>query len=133
MFSDYESGIKKYIDDNEKRIVRNNNLNSKVEITETMVIKEVQKDSYMYSSKITLKYIGDYMQEIFQNREKQRVMLQMFLVGKTISNMKYDFTGEKTTVMDLLRIKINDLDFKKKSKIYLCEIRHFFKVNHIRF
>ena len=27
LFSDYESGIKKYIDDNEKRIVRNNNLN----------------------------------------------------------------------------------------------------------
>ena len=133
LFSDYESGIKKYIDDNEKRIVRNNNLNSKAEITETMVIKEVQKDSYMYSSKITLKYIGDYMQEIFQNREKQRVMLQMFLVGKIISNMKYDFTGEKTTVMDLLRIKINDLDFKKKAKIYLCEIRYFFKVNHIRF
>lgn len=133
LFSDYESGIKKYIDDNEKRIVRNNNLNSKAEITETMVIKEVQKDSYMYSSKITLKYIGDYMQEIFQNREKQRVMLQMFLVGKIISNMKYDFTGEKTTVMDLLRIKINDLDFKKKAKIYLCEIRYFFKVNYIRF
>lgn len=133
LFSDYESGIKKYIDDNEKRIVRNNNLNSKAEITETMVIKEVQKDSYMYSSKITLKYIGDYMQEIFQNREKQRVMLQMFLVGKIISNMKYDFTGEKTTVMDLLRVKINDLDFKKKAKIYLCEIRYFFKVNHIRF
>ena len=47
--------------------------------------------------------------------------------------MKYDFTGEKTTVMDLLRIKINDLDFKKKAKIYLCEIRYFFRINHIRF
>ena len=70
LFSDYEIGIKKYIDDNEKRIVRNNNLNLKDEITETMVIKEVQKDSYMYSSKITLKYIGDYMQEIFQNSGK---------------------------------------------------------------
>lgn len=101
-------------------------------ITETMVIKEVQKDSYMYSSKVTLKYIGEYMQEIFKKRKKQRIILQMFLVGKIISNMKYDFTGEKTTVMDLLKIKINDLDFKKKVKIYLCEIKYFFRPNYIR-
>ena len=129
LFNGYESGIKKYVTDNEERIVKNNNLNSIDKITETMVIKEIQKDSYMFSSKKTLKYIGDYMQEIFQKREKQRVMLQMFFVGKIISNMKYDFTGEKTTVMDLLKMKINDLDFKKKVQIYLFEIRDFFSIN----
>ena len=32
-----------------------------------MTIKLIQKDSYMYSSKLTLKYIGSYMQEIFKN------------------------------------------------------------------
>ena len=132
LFNDYKSSIKKYIEKNEKKIIKTNNLKSNNMITETMVIKEVQKDSYMYSSKVTLKYIGEYMQEIFKKRKKQRIILQMFLVGKIISNMKYDFTGEKTTVMDLLKIKINDLDFKKKVKIYLCEIKYFFRPNYIR-
>ena len=67
-------------------------------------------------------------QEIFQNKEKNRTILQMFLVGKIISNMKYDFTGEKTTVMDLLKVKINDLDLKKKLEIYFYEIKYFFTI-----
>lgn len=132
LFNEYQSAIKKYIENNKKRIMETNNLESANMITETMVIKEVQKDSYMYSSKVTLKYIGEYMQEIFKNKEDQRIILQIFLVGKIISNMKYDFTGEKTTVMDLLKIKINDLNFKKKLEIYFYEIRYFFKVNYIR-
>ena len=86
----------------------------------------------MYSSKLTLKYIGSYMQEIFKNTEKQNIIKQMFLVGKIISNMKYDFTGEKTSVMDLLKIKINDLDIHKKIKIYGYEIKYFFISNYIR-
>ena len=126
LFNDYESTIKKYINDNKEEIMGTNNLENASQITETMAITEVQKNSYMYSSKLTLKYIGNYMQEIFKNREKQRVILQMFLVGKIISNMKYDFTGEKTTVMDLLKIRINDLDTKKKIKIYLYGIKYFF-------
>ena len=46
--------------------------------------------------------------------------------------MKYDFTGEKTSVMDLLKIKINDLDIHKKIKIYGYEIKYFFISNYIR-
>lgn len=80
----------------------------------------------MYSSKLALKYIGNYMQEIFKNSKKQKMILQMFLAGKIISNMKYDFTGEKTIVMNLLKIRINDLDIKKKLKIYLYGIKYFF-------
>ena len=133
LFSEYESAIKKYKCDNEERIITNNNLNSNSEITDVMVIKEVQKDSYMYSSKITLKYVGDYMQEIFHNNEKPNIILQMFLVGKIICNMKYDFTGEKTAVMDLLRMKLNDLTIKKKVKIYLYEIKYLLKIKYIRF
>ena len=52
--------------------------------------------------------------------------------GKIISNMKYDFTGEKTSVMDLLKIKINDLDLNKKLRIYWYEIEYFFISNYIR-
>lgn len=80
----------------------------------------------MYSSKLALKYIENYMQEIFKNSKKQKMILQMFLAGKIISNMKYDFTGEKTIVMNLLKIRINDLDIKKKLKIYLYGIKYFF-------
>lgn len=47
--------------------------------------------------------------------------------------MKYDFTGEKTSVMDLLKIKINDLDRKKKMTIYWYEIKYFFISNYVRF
>ena len=132
LFSDYESTINKYIKNNTKRIMEDNNINKPNEITDTMAIKMVQKDSYMYSSKLTLKYIGNYMQEIFKNKDKQAIMKQMFLVGKIIANMKYDFTGEKTSVMDLLKIKINDLDIKKKIKIYWYEIKYFFISNYIR-
>lgn len=126
LFDDYANTIKRYINSHKQEIINANQLKDENKITETMVIKEVQKNSYMYSSKLTLKYIGNYMQEIFKNKEKEKTMLQMFLVGKIISNMKYDFTGEKTTVMDLLKIKINDLDFKKKIKIYLYGIKYFF-------
>lgn len=78
----------------------------------------------MYSSKATLKYIGKYMQEVYKDREKPRKMEQMFLVSKIIVNMKNDFTGEKTSVINLLQIKINDLDIKKKIKIYGYELKH---------
>lgn len=132
LFMDYESTIKRYIKDNTKRIMLENNINKPNEITDTMTIKLIQKDSYMYSSKLTLKYIGSYMQEIFKNTEKQNIIKQMFLVGKIISNMKYDFTGEKTSVMDLLKIKINDLDIHKKIKIYGYEIKYFFISSYIR-
>ena len=112
--------------------MEDNNLVKPAEITDTMAIQLIQKDSYMYSSKLTLKYIGNYMQEIFKNKENPAVMKQMFLVGKIICNMKYDFTGEKTSVMDLLKIKINDLDLKKKMKIYWYEFEYFFISNYIR-
>lgn len=130
LFMDYELTIKRYIKDNVERIMSENDINKPNEITDTMAIKLIQKDSYMYSSKLTLKYIGIYMQEIFKNAGKTNGITQTFLVGKIISNMKYDFTGEKTSVMDLL--KINDLDIRKKLKIYGYEIKYFFISNYIR-
>ena len=128
LFIDYDATIKRYIKDNTKRIMSENDINKPNEITDTMAIKLIQKDSYMYSSKLTLKYIGNYMQEIFKNAGKPNGMAQTFLVGKIISNMKYDFTGEKTSVMDLLKLKINDLDIRKKLKIYDLDIRKKLKI-----
>lgn len=132
LFNDYKSAINKYIKNNAERIMKENNINESDEITEIMVIKVAQKDSYMYSSKLTIKYIGNYMQEIYK-KEEQEMMKQIYLVSKIIANMKYDFTGEKTSVMDLLKIKINDLDRKKKMTIYWYEIKYFFISNYVRF
>ena len=132
LFNDYKNAINKYIKNNAERIMKENNINESDEITEIMVIKVAQKDSYMYSSKLTIKYIGNYMQEIYK-KEEQEMMKQIYLVSKIIANMKYDFTGEKTSVMDLLKIKINDLDRKKKMKIYWYEIKYFFISNYVRF
>ena len=61
------------------------------------------------------------MQEVLKKRKKPRGLEQMFLVSKIIINMKIDFTGEKTSVINLLKIKINDLDFCKLN-IYYNEI-----------
>lgn len=126
LFSDYEKTIKRYISNNEKRIIEENCINKSKEITDVMVVKLVQKDSYMYSSKSTIKYIGNYMQEIYKSSQKKNFMRQMFLVAKIISNMKYDFTGEKISVLNLLKIKINDLDYKKVLKIYWYQIQYKF-------
>lgn len=128
LFDDYENEIKKYIYNNKEQIIKNNNLKSEDQITEIMVLKEIQRYSYMYSSKTTIKHIGNYMQEIFQDKGNQKKFFQMFLIGKIVSSMKHDFTGEKTTVMNLLKMKINDLDIKKKLTIYWYEIIYFFKL-----
>lgn len=130
LFMDYELTINTYKTRNKQKLMEENNIKSEKEITDVMIVKATQKASYMYSSKLTSKYIGNYMQIIFKSNAN--MLEQMFLVGKIISNMKYDFTGEKTSVLELLKIRLNDLDSKKRRRIYWYEIKWFFKVNYIR-
>lgn len=125
LFNDYQKTVNRYIKNNTKRIMEENNINKPTEISETMAIQMIQKDSYMYSSKMTIKYIGIYMQEIYKNNNHSNAMRQIFLVTKIISSMKYDFTGEKTSVLNLLKIKINDLNFEKILKFYWYQIKYF--------
>lgn len=143
LFYDYKNTVNSYIKKNTKKIMDDNSLNRLNEITETMAIIDVQKASYMYSSKLTIKYIGCYIQDIFkeEKKEKQKTekqkeqknkkkrknnnIEQLFLVSKVICNMKYDFTGEKTSTMNLLRMKINDLDVWKRILICLYAIKYF--------
>lgn len=125
LFNDYKNTVNSYIKNNSEKIIVNNSLNKKSEITETMAIIEVQKASYMYSSKSTIKYIGFYMQEVFKDKKRPKEIKQLFLVSKIISNMKNDFTGEKTSTMHLLKIKINDLNIKRRIQIWFYEIKYF--------
>ena len=50
LFIDYDATIKRYIKDNTKRIMSENDINKPNEITDTMAIKLIQMVSYMYSS-----------------------------------------------------------------------------------
>lgn len=129
LFINYEATLKRYKKENLDRIMEENDIIDEEKIDDVDSFKLVQKDSYIYSSKLTLKYIGYYMQETFKEKKEQKSILQIFLVGKIISNMKYDFTGERTSVLDLLKIKINDLDWHKKINIYWYEIKYFIILN----
>lgn len=124
-------------------------------IDDVTVLKVIHRESYIYSSKKTIKYIGHYMQYIFKNivsEDEEKEILeqrslkakkkylkekakspftQLFLISKIISNMKYDFTGEKMSSMDLLKLKINDLDTKKKIRICILNIKYFIMTNYI--
>lgn len=64
LFDDYEKTIKRYIKSNTKRIMEENNISKSKKITDTMAIKIVQKDSYMYSSKLTKIYWKLYARSI---------------------------------------------------------------------
>lgn len=125
LFKDYELTIKKYKSDNKDNLLKEYNLNNENEITDSMAIKFLQRESYIYSSKITVKYISRYMQEIYKTKKNPNSYKQMFLVGKIISNMKYDFTGEKVSVMDLLKIRLNDLNIFRRTRIYFYELKYF--------
>lgn len=131
LFYDFEITKSKYQIKNEDRLRNENNLQENDQIEDVMIIKLVQKDSFMYSSKKTNKYIAKYMQEIYKSTEN--VMVQMYLVTKIICCMKYDFTGEKNSVMDLLQIKINDLNIKKKFQIYCYAVKYFCEINILFF
>ena len=130
LLMNYEDTIQKFKENNKERLIKEYNLKSNQEISDTMAINLLQRDSYMYSSKITVKYIGKYMQEVFNSDDskKSNMTKQMYLVSKIISSMKYDFTGEKVKVLDLIKIKINDLDCKKKIAIYYYEFLNLIKM-----
>ena len=52
LFNDYENTMKKFIRENEQKIMADNNLKEVKEITDAMAIRIIHKNSYMYSSKI---------------------------------------------------------------------------------
>lgn len=131
LFYDFDITKEKYKTKNEERLRKENNLKRNDKIEDLMIIKLVQKDSFMYSSKKTNKYIAKYMQKIYKSTSN--VMLQMYLVTKIICCMKYDFTGEKNSVMDLLQIKINDLNLRKKIQIYWYAVKFFFEIRILFF
>lgn len=101
------------------------------------LIKFMYKECVLYSSEATLKAIGTYQQYIYKNNKIDKnsisnndtIIKNLILPLMVTKRMKYDFTGEKISPIDLLRIKINDLDNKKiiLARYYL--IKYYIKEN----
>lgn len=113
---------------------------------DTDILINVQKESYVYCSSRTIKAIKEYQQYLYKSkdinieetknadegklkknkdgyfRSKIKFANQFILITRIISRMKYDFTGEKVDELDLIKIKIKDLNLITKilCRITLC-------------
>ena len=103
------------LNDKKKLIDTSQNINI---IKET--INEIHKETFMYGSKSTIKALGTYQQFSYKNQKnvpksKKRQMEMLIKTARVTIKLKYDFTGEKINTMDILKIKITDLDIE-----YIC-------------
>lgn len=113
---------------------------------DTDILINLQKESYVYCSSKTIKAIREYQQYLYKSKDinteevgdskdsqnetseknkagyiktKIKFANQFILITRIISRMKYDFTGEKVDELDLIKIKITDLNLLTK---FLCRI-----------
>lgn len=129
---DYDTNIKNYI--NRAKLTKN--------LSGPEVLKNIQKDSILYSSKSTIKAIGTYQQYAYKNNEPRKNLIHKNSDIKTIQSvivplrvakkMKYDFTGEKLSELDLIKIRINDLNLKKIILVYYFIAYYYLKENFIK-
>lgn len=114
---EFWSGLLIYdLDTNVNNYIKSANLKGNYNTQD--IIKIIQKESILYSSKTTIKAIGTYQQFTYKNtkinkKSDYNTMLTMIIPLRVAKKMKYDFTGEKLSEIDLLKIRINDLNFKK--------------------
>lgn len=107
------------------------------------ILKYVNIQSSVYCSAETLKALSEYQQFAYKNenvksRSKHEENLQkngeknsvpklglknficpFVLITRIIAGMKYDFTGEKIDEIDIVKLKINDLNFTQIIKFRL--------------
>lgn len=102
------------------------------------ILKELQLNSYLYGSYSTAKAIGTYQQFAYKGINKKgkrksdwETMKSLTMVSRIISKMKYDYTGEKTGVMDILKMRINDYDLKKEIIGYLWSVWFYIKERYM--
>ena len=116
LMNDLETNVDNYI--------KQANLKGKYNVQD--ITKIILKESMLYSSKSTIKAIGAYQQYIFKNKledkksgfDETKTLVVPLRVTK---RMKYDFTGERVSEIDFLKVRINDLNFKKilQARIYI--------------
>ena len=81
------------------------------------LLQNIQRETFMYGSKSTIKALATYQQYIFKNdnhnQDFQKDQMEMLIKATRVATkLKYDFTGEKVNAIDLLKIKLNDLNIK---------------------
>lgn len=102
------------------------------------VVKNIQKDSILYSSKSTIKAIGTYQQFVYKNNQTTdkcsdiKTIQSIIVPLRVTKRMKYDFTGEKLSELDFIKIRINDLNIKKIILAYYFIFYYYLKENIIK-
>lgn len=81
------------------------------------LLQNIQRETFMYGSESTIKALATYQQYIFKNdnrnsNSKKDQMEMLIKTTRVATKLKYDFTGEKVNTIDLLKIKLNDLNIK---------------------
>ena len=101
----------------------------------TELIKLYMNDVVLYTSKETMRLFAIFMQNAYKSSKTQKIngMKTIYVAYKIMSCMKYDFTGEKIKTIDLIKIKINDLDIKKKAQLKFYEIYYSKLISYMRF
>lgn len=107
-------------------------------------IKIIQQESIIYSSKETNAALATYLQFSYKKDnsdskalsntllKKIRNVQIIILVLRIVKRMKYDFTGEKIDTLDLLKIRIKDLNIKKKILARYFIIYYFIKERFLK-
>ncbi len=123
-------GYEKFLEELKKEYNKNYNLDDTAEL-----LKLYTNDIVLYASKETMRLFATFMQNAYRSNKgkKVRMMQTIYVSFKIIACMKYDFTGEKIKTMDLIKIKVNDLDFKKKMELRFLEIYYSNIICCIRF
>lgn len=94
-------------------------------ISDVDALTRVLEDNYMYCSSKTVKAIKDYMQYTYKSQGKKKTdkfklkkklnaSCMFILISRIINRVKYDFTGEKVDELDIIKIKIKDLNWSTK-------------------
>ena len=100
-------------------------INDDISISDINALTRVLEDNYMYCSSKTVKAIKDYMQytyksqgknktDKFKLKKKLNTSCMFILISRIINRVKCDFTGEKVDELDIIKIKINDLNWSTK-------------------
>lgn len=114
------------------------------------LLVDMQQKVIMYGSDTTVKILSQTMQHVYgmgkiENRvevkfgaKKEPVVnyKMMVYIAFLISSLKFDFTGYKIEPMDILKVKINDLDKENNKQAFkkaLHEVKTELKNSKINF
>lgn len=128
-----------------------NQSDKKSSMDSQQILLEVLKDSYVYCSPATIRAIRYYMQSVYRRNKNENKMKDnkknndetkfsktigfcrnYVLISRILSRMKYDFTGEKVDELDIIKIRITDLNLSVRIICRLMLWYYFIKERFIK-